>query len=265
MKLRTILLSSCLSIGTAALAAPPFPVGGNGTNILHLTVIDDLERTGLDEDAAGDFELMLRQQGGADIQKLEIEVSNLAEEATYRLFVLLRDAMDPVEVLAFDTDADGAAFLKLMRVGHAKAPGPIFPGGGGFPAELDPLVDVLALEIRDGMDQTVLETDLSDPHKLHYLVKRALDNDGVDDDAAGWLFLKGSANKTLFRLAAVNLDENADYTLAINGDALETFSSNGNGRLQIKGLPDGAPDALAIELVELRDADGVSVLSTELP
>jgi hypothetical protein len=264
MKVGENLVTSCLLILAAALAAPS-PALGMGTDILHLTVIADLEPTGVDADAAGDFELMLRQQGGADIQKLELAVSNLVPETTYQLFVLLRGAVDPVEVHAFDTDVDGAASPKLMRVQHKVGVGPIFPGGGGFPAELDPLVDVLGLEVRDGADQVVLEADLSEPDKLHYLVKRKLTNDGVDADAAGWLFLKGSKDKSLFRMSAVNLDENADYTLAINGDELAILSSDAAGRLKTKGLPDGAPDARGIEEIELRNSDGASVLSADLP
>ena len=249
MRVRTTLLALCFVMATPALAAPP--AGGKGTDILHLTVRDALQGTGVDADAAGGVALMLRQQGNADIQKLRLDVSGLAPDATYHLLALLRGAVDPVEVLMFDTDMDGAASLKLMR--------------GSLPDALDPLVDVLALEIRDGADQTVLQTDLGDPDLLQYLVKRALDNDGSDGDAAGWLFLKGSVGKTQLRLSAVNLDPSADYTLVIDGTPLQTFSTDDSGRLKIEGLPGGAPDALDIELVELRNAGDESVLSTMLP
>jgi hypothetical protein len=248
MRVQTTLLALSLALATPALAAP----GGKGSDILHLTVRVAFEGTGLDADAAGDVAAMLRQQGNADIQKLQLELSGLEPEADYELWALLRGALDPVEALGFEAGADGAASLKLMK--------------NGVPMALDPLVDVLALEVRNGADEVVLEADLTDPDFLQYLVKRRLDNDGVDGDAAGSIMLKAGPGKAQLRLSAIDLDPNADYALTLDGVEVETLTSDGAGRLNAKGdLPGGPADVLDIELLELRNGADESVLSTELP
>jgi hypothetical protein len=248
MRLQSPLFALALALAAPALAAP----GGQGTDILHLTVRSAFEGTGVDADAAGGVAASLRQQGNADIQKLQLEVAGLAPDAGYTLWALLRGAVDPVEALAFDTDANGEASLKLMK--------------NGVPMALDPLVDVLALEIRNEGDEVVLEADLSDPDFLQYLVKRRLDNDGVDGDAAGGIMLKAGPGHANLRLSATGLDPNTDYTLVIDGAPLVTLSSDAAGRLKDKrDLPGGPADALDVELLELRNGADQSVLSTELP
>jgi hypothetical protein len=248
MRLQSPLFALSLALATPALAAP----GGQGTDVLHLTVRSAFEGTGVDADAAGDVAASLRQQGNADIQKLQLDVAGLAPDAGYTLWALLRGAMDPVEALAFDTDANGEASLKLMK--------------NGIPMALDPLVDVLALEIRNEGDEVVLEADLTDPDFLQYLVKRRLDNDGVDGDAAGGIMLKAGPGKADLRLSAIELDPNTDYTLVIDGAPLVTLASDDAGRLKHKqSLPGDPLDVLDIELIELRNPADASVLSTELP
>ncbi len=248
MRMHSTLLALSLVLAGPALAAP----GGRGTDILHLTVRSAFEGTGVDADAAGEVAAWLRQQGAADIQKLDLELAGLAPEAGYTLWALLRDAMAPVEALAFDTDANGEASLKLMK--------------NGIPMALDPLVDVLALEIRNEGDEVVLEVDLTDPDFLQYLVKRRLDNDGVDDDAAGEILLKAGPGKAQLRLGAVGLDPNTDYALVIDGAPLVTLSSDAAGRLKDKqDLPGGPAEVLDVERIELRNGADQSVLSTELP
>ena len=258
MRLRTRLIALCFVLTTPALAAPGF-AAGKGTDILHLTLRTDLE-TNADPDAEGRLSLKLRQQGGADVQKLRLEASQLAPGAPYHLFVLLRGALDPIEVpVAFDTDEDGEASLKLMHIGHGNSSAKKFPAG------LDPLTDVLAIEIRDDAGAIVLDADLTDPDWLQYLVKRRLDNGGGDTDAAGALFMKEHGSKVHFRLEAANLDPNADYTLAINGADIETLPTDAGGRLDIKSLPGGAPAPFDMTQVELIDAFDMVVLSTVLP
>jgi hypothetical protein len=248
MRLLALLLLVPTLDASPALADPG---GGNGTEVLHLTVRAELEPTGVAPDAAGEAAASLRQSGNADIQRLSLEVDGLAPDTSYNLFALLRGAMAPVEVLAFETDADGAASLKLMK--------------GGLPAELDPITDVLALEVRDEVDQIVLDADLTSPDFLQYLVKRALDDEGVDADAKGSLFLKAGPGQTRFRLAASGLEPGADYALVLDGAELATLTADERGRLSTRELPAGAPDWLALESVELRDGADLTVLSTELP
>jgi hypothetical protein len=261
------LLILCFLAATPALAASPF-AGGKGTDILHLTL-----RTALMAPAGpnpeGEVSLKLRQQGHADVQKFTLEASGLVGGAPYDVFLLLRGATDPIQVpqLAFEANPDGQASVKLMHLGHTNNSGKTFPA-----AELDPLSDLLAIEIHDAGDNLVLSADLTDPDWLQYLVKRRLDNPGVDPDAEGGLFLKQHGSQESFRLRAVNLTGMADYRLAINcpngvpAPACEfgPFTTDAKGRLDITNAP-GTPPPFDMTQVLLIDGGDQVVLSTELP
>src|SRR5262245_34433429 len=178
MKARTTLLAFGLGITTLALWAAPSLGMKGGTDILHMTLRTGLAPTGADPDAAGMLVGMLRQQGKADIQKLRLAVSHLAPDSTYLLFVRRRGALTPTEVLTFDTAANGEATLNLMHHGNGK-------GGKTFPLGLDPLSDVVGIEIHDDADVDVLDADLTTPDGFQYLVKRRLTPDlNVDQDSA---------------------------------------------------------------------------------
>jgi hypothetical protein len=260
MSLRKNLIALGFALATPALAAP---FGGNGTDILHLSLRIAFTPDA-DADAAGSLAAKLRQQGNADVQKLRLEVSGLAPETTHHLFLSLRGVPDPVDVLSFDTDENGEASLKLMHLGHKDVPGKKFPAG------LDPLSDVLAMDVRSEADLGVvlLAADLTAPAQLKYLVKRRLDpNESVDADAAGSLFMKESSTKVQFRLRAGNLEPDTGYTLAIIAGPTETtfpVTTDADGQLDLKELPDGAPTPFEMTGLELRLGIDV-VLSTVLP
>ena len=256
MRVRSSLLALCFLVATPVLAAPPF---GNGTNILHLTLRTDLVPQA-PATAEGNVSLMLRQQGHADVQKLRLEASGLVVGAPYHVFVLQRGGALPVEVpeAAFEADAHGEVTLKLMHVQNTN---------------LDPLTDVLSIEIRDIANAVVLSADLTDPAWLQYLVKRRLDKSGVDMDAEGGLFLKQSGSKAQFRLKAANLAATSDYTVAINCtdvstltcDYVQPFTTDQKGRLDIKSLSGTPPAPFDMTQVFVVDAGDQVVLSTELP
>jgi hypothetical protein len=264
MRARTALLASLLLTAPAALAAK------GGTDVLHLSMSSDLVATAVDPDAEGKLSAKLRQQGKADVQKLTFGVEGLEPESTYHLFLLHRGEVDPVEVASFDTDVDGEAKLKLKHLGHKDHPNKKFPGPG-----FDPLSDVLALEVRNDVDDVVLDADLSTPDKLSYLVKRRLDNEGVDTDAEGRLFMKDKGTSSRFRLEVTGLDlaPDADYTLAINCDDVsvldceyvEAFTADEDGKLDVKELPGTPPAPFQMTDLSLVDGNGDEVLRTDLP
>ena len=260
MSLRMNLIALGFVLAAPALAAP---FGGNGSNVLHLSL-----RTAFgpeaDADAAGSLAAKLRQQGHADVQKLQLEVSGLAENTTHHLFLSLRGVVDPVDVLSFDTDENGEASLKLMHLGHKDVP------GKKFPLDLDPLSDVLGMDIRSEADLNLvlLAADVTAPDQLRYLVKRRLDpNESIDADAAGLLFMKESATKVQFRLRAGNLEADTGYTLAFltaGGETTFPVTTDADGALDLKELPVGAPAPFEMTGLELRLGTDV-VLSTTLP
>jgi hypothetical protein len=258
MSLRMNLIALGFVLAAPALAAP---FGGNGTNILHLSLRTDFASPDAPDAVAGSLSAKLRQQGHADVQKVKLEVSGLTADTEYFLFAVLDDASE-VEMASFQTDENGEASLKLMHIGHKDVAGKKFPVG------LESLADVETLEVRDGIEVdagVALTADLSEPDQLKYLVKRRLTPSGVDDDAAGSLFMKESGEKVQFRLRAGNLDA-TDYTLAIfAGMAETTFPvAAEDGEIDLKELPDGAPMPFQMTRIELRLGPDV-VLSTDLP
>jgi hypothetical protein len=262
MSLRRNLIALGLVLAAPALAAP---FGGNGTDVLHLSLRSEFAPEA-DADAAATLSAKLRQQGNADVQKLRLEVSGLEPNTTHHLFLSVRDVLDPVDVTGFDTDENGEASLKLMHLGHKDVPNKKFPAG------LDPLSDVLGMDIRSEADLEVvlLAADLSDPaqlDQLKYLVKRGLTSSGFDDDAAGSLLMKDSGEKVQFRLRAGNLEASTEYTLAFFAGMTETtfpVLTDENGAIDLKELPAGAPTPFQTTAIELRLGSDV-VLSTELP
>jgi hypothetical protein len=264
MRVRTALFVSLLLTAPAALAAK------GGTDVLHLSMRSELVATEVDPDAEGTLSAKLRQQGKADVQKFTFGVEGLEPDSTYHLFLLHRGEVDPVEVASFDTDADGKAKLKLKHLGHKDQPNKKFPGPG-----FDPLSDVLALEVRGGGDEVVLDADLTMPDKLSYLVKRRLDNEGVDEDAEAQLFMKDKGTSSRFRLKVTGLDlaPSADYTLAINCndvsvldcEYVEVFTADEDGKLDVKELPGTPPAPFHMTDVSLVDGNGDEVLRTDLP
>ena len=263
MSLRRNLIALGLVLAAPALAAP---FGGNGTDVLHLSLRSEFAPEA-DADAAATLSAKLRQQGNADVQKLRLEVSGLEPDTTHHLFLSVRDVLDPADVMSFDTDENGEASLKLMHIGHKDVPGKKFPVG------LDPLSDVLAMDIRSEADLNVvlLDAELGDAalfDQFKYLVKRRLDpNPSVDADAAGNLLMKESTSKAQFRLRAGNLEVSTEYTLAFFAGLTETtfpVTTDENGEIDLKELPDGAPTPFQMTGLELRLGSDV-VLSTELP
>lgn len=95
-------------------------------------------------------------------------------------------------------------------------------------------------------------------------IKCALENSGLDEDAAGSLCLASNGQKAKFSLRASGLDANATYLLAVNGEILENVSSGPKGTLKLRALPDGCPDVAEIGLIELGNGNSNLVLSAIL-
>lgn len=236
-----------------------------GTSIYHFMVSATMEDGAAEGDAQGSLEASIKRQGNADHEALDIEVSGLESNATYTIHAQLLGQSNLTEVVSFDTDADGAASLHYVRKGSIKGHGGGSPGGDPLPNELKPLIDVLALEIVNASTQTVLSVDLTDPDKFQYLVKRGLDDDGVEDKAAACLRLKGHNNTEQLRIKATGLTADTEYWVTINDEIADSATTDSKGRLSVKGMPSGAPHILEIKSIAVVNSETNSVLSTELP
>jgi hypothetical protein len=235
-----------------------------GTDILHYTVSTDI--TG---DANGSVSADFKSQGNALHQSLEIDVRDLAANTTYLLRALLRGESNATDVAEFTTDANGAIQISYSEKGslnQKKGNGGSGHGGGDpLPNPLDPVVDVLGLEIVTNGTQIVASADLANPNNFQYLVKRALQNDGAISGASGSLRLKGHSNTEQFRIRADGLEIDADYLLKINTNIVQILTSDAQGRINVSDLTGSAPNVLDITSVAILDGNTNGVLSTTLP
>ena len=251
--------------------AIPSLFGGNskpkgGTDILHFFVRKTMSNSGLVTNATGRINGMLVRQGKANNQKLDIDLQHLATNATYHLTALLGDDTNYTDVAEFNTNFKGSAKLNYRRMGHDGNHG-LGRGKTAMPDALNPISNIreLAIVIESTNTQTVLSADLTAPDKLQYLVKRTLENDGAETNAAALLRLHGTTAKTQFRLQATGLQPGASYLLAINGNVDETKVADAKGKLNFNTLLVNPVDILDVRTLAIWNSTSNSVLSTQLP
>jgi len=254
MKIRTI-TALALSVAAGLLTQQALAKKG-GTSILHFMLRTTMTGTG-----TGNVEAKRNQQGGADNQRLEITVANLATSTTYQLLASTTDDTNLVAVGEFTTDSAGGAVLDYVKKNNGKGS----PGGDPVPAGLNPISKLRSLEVSVGGTQTVLSADVTAPDSLQYLVKRAMTNDGADTDANASLRIKSNGNNDQLRIRASGLDSTNTYFLAINGAIADTLASDAGGNINVTAWPAGSPDALDVTSLAIWNSESNSVLSTTLP
>ena len=253
-----------LLLAGLALATPTAAPGGKGTSILHYFVRKAMTNTGIIAAASGRVDAKQNQQGNAHNQQLDITLRRLTTNTTYWLLAVVADDTNYAVITDFATDRKGAAALRYRKIGSGQGLA-LGKGKSPLPDILDPLYDLRELVIVDASTQAVLVADLTAPDRLQYLVKRALDNDGLEPDAAGALRVKATVNHAQFRLAAVNLNANASYSLALNGGVVGTNPSDAKGRWNLTTRLVNPLDVLTVRDVAVLDSTTNRVLSTELP
>ncbi|MEO7299579.1 MAG: hypothetical protein ABI042_13500 [Verrucomicrobiota bacterium] len=235
-----------------------------GTDILHFFVRKTMSNAGVVPEAVGRIDGKRALQGNADNQKLDINLQNLATNATYHLSAIIGDGTNFTEILDFGTNEKGSAKLQYRRMGANGSHG-LGHGKTALPAALNPISNIRELAIFDTNAQLVLSADLTAPDKLQYLVKRSLTNDGVETNAAASLRVKGTTDSTQFRLLASGLQSGASYSLVINGNVDETKVAEADGKLNFTNLLVTSSDILDVRTLALWNSTSNSVLSTQLP
>lgn len=257
-------VSGVLLLAGLAWATPAAAPGGKGTSILHYFVRKAMTNTGVAPGATGRVEAKQNQQGNAHNRQLDITLKGLTTNTTYWLLAVVADETNYTAVTDFMTDRKGAAALRYRKIGSSQGKA-LGKGKSPLPDVLDPLYDIRELAILNASTQTVLVADLTAPDSLQYLIKRALDNEGLEPVAAGSLQVKATVNKAEFRLAAINLSPNASYWLALNGGVVGTNASDAKGRWKLTTQLVNPLDVLAVRDVAVLDSTTNRVLSTELP
>ena len=236
----------------------------HGTDILHFFVRKTMTNDGALTNATGRVQANQNQQGNANNQRLDIVLKNLDPAGTYQLLAVLDDDTNYTQVSEFQPDAQGNASLNYRKVGSSKGKGKgkgLGKGKNALPAALDPISDIRQLAISLYSTQAVLHADLTAPDKLQYLVKRNLSTNDID----ATLRIKATVNQTQFRLIAAGLNPTNDYLLALNGNVVQTESTDEKGALAIDSLLTNPGDILDLHSIGLWDSSSNVVLSTTLP
>jgi hypothetical protein len=227
------------------------------TSILHLEFGTAMTNTAVEPAASGSVHGNMFRHGNVSNQHLQISLARLNSSTTYRLAAFIGGDTNATNVTVFTTDSRGA-----FRFAYGKKAGGN-PGSGEqpLPVVLDPLRNVLELDIVNSRTQSVLKADLTDPDQLAYLIMRSMDNTGIVPAALGTLRIQANQNATQFRLIASGLTPNTNYVLLINGSAAQTNSTDSAGSLKLTALPPNAPAVLDIHTVGLTDIAGNLVLT----
>jgi hypothetical protein len=206
--------------------------------------------------ASGKVNVTMTRQGNANNQQLMISTSDLNPNTAYVLTAYLGDDTNATNIADFTTDKKGAFKVTYVEKSQGKPNSKMEP----LPDALDPMCNVRELDIVDGNTNTVLRADLTNPDKGQYLVKLSMNNTGFLPAAAGNLLVKADADSTQFRLQASRLTPSTDYSLVINNNVVQVFTSDTAGKLTLTDLPTNSPDVLDIQTVALADATGTNIV-----
>jgi hypothetical protein len=133
-----------------------------------------------------------------------------------------------------------------------------------MPEVLQPVSHLRELAVATMSTQLVLRADMTLPQRLHYLVKRNLDNDGVELDAQGAMVLKSNARRATLRVDAARLETEDDYYLALKEEMSEETSTDRHGNLTLTTQLVEVMDVLDIRTLSIWNQSSNSVLSTIL-
>ena len=239
----------------------------HGTSLFHRYLKTGLTQVGDDpgSTASGQVQIKHNQQGRADREQMMIKVSGLEGDATFHLLAWIGDDLDPMELTLFTTSSSGQGAVKYMRKLQGNAAAAKGAKKFDLPNLEDPVDDIRRLVIADDAMNHLLEADLEAPDQFQYLIKRELTNDGLDQDAEGAIHLKAHHNQARFRLRVGGLDPDTDYSLAANGEVLETVTTDENGGFETTTILDVPLDLFLLDTLSVRNGDDQSVLSTSFP
>jgi hypothetical protein len=223
-----------------------------GTRVVDFTSETAMINTNVDifgiPYASGKINVTIDTRGDASDQKLMISVADLNPNTAYGLIAFLGDDTNATSITNFTTNDKGT-----FKVSYASK---------SLPDALDPLCNVSELDIVNGNTNIVLRGILTNPDKGQYLVKCSMINTGFLPAAAGDLSIQANAQSTEFRLQALHLTPNTDYSLVINTNIAPASESDNAGKLTLTNLPLNSPDLLDIQTVALADDTGTNIILT---
>ncbi len=229
------------------------------TNVLHFnfkTTMTSVDSAFGGVDARGKVDGVLTRRGTTSNQKLVVALTKLNPNTGYKLVAFLGDETNATSIGNFTTDHKGAFQVVYVKNGDKPTP----RGRQALPAVLDPLCNIRELVVVNESAEPVMRAALNNPDRGPYMVSGPLKNSGFLSAAAGNFRIAANTRSTRFRLIASGLVPNVNYLLAINGNVIQTNTSNGKGKLTLTTLPDGSPNVLDIHTLALTDNTSTNIV-----
>jgi hypothetical protein len=247
-----VLLVSFLFAGTAAIEAGPATA-----NKISYKVDDALVSSGADADAAGRVQVLCKQQGASERDRLRVTVKNLDPNTSYTLLALIGTSETYVAVTNFTTSSSGKGKVLYVQNSAISA-----ASKNTLPPSLDPIMEVRALAIANSSEEIVLSLNLHESLGMTFEMTSLLSSTENDPYAVGCFAVACQYGSVQFRLFAVG--SSSEYTLSVNNTPLATYEADGSGRIAVGALPEGAPSPMMFKTIDLRNSGNAVVLEAEV-
>ena len=251
--------------------------GGGGQFVEKKT---NLVSTGVLPQASGEAKVEVEPEH----QEFEVRADGLTPGVAYQIIV---DGVS-VGVRTAQSDSDNLGFFRVKFRSD---------GGGDLPlpASIMPVTNIAHVELRNPAGQVVLQGDFQagagEPGDDdgggddngggggngggNGNVQREADmvRTGVDPNADGRVRIRLDSSREEFDIEAEDLDENASYTITVDGFTLGTFTTDSSGKIELEygtesgdlPLPPQLRPVTNIRHVEIRNSAGQVVLTGDLP
>jgi len=248
MKMNTKLVAI---LGAAALAATT-AAAKSTVETVHFSIHTALTDTGVEPGSSGNVSANEVSHGDKLNEVLTVSVAGLTANTSYSLTANTTSS-GTVDLEDFTTDNNGKATLHLRAGSKVGKNVTALPDGFLF-------TDVTELDVVNSGSVAVLTSAGTAPTSTVYSVKKSI----TGDTASGTLSINATKKGTKFNLTATGLTPNTDYNLFLNGNNVQTNTTDSKGRLKITSAPtpDNPTDLTA---VEVQDTSGTTVLSTTVP
>lgn len=233
-----------------------------GANSTSYVVNEDFTSTGLDSDARGHVQALVKQRGQSHLQRLRVTVAKLDPRTPYQLLATTGDDTNFLTVAEFTTTRTGRAVIHQQR--HQVNDRVRRTAKKSVLTEpLAPLTEVRTLAVADTNGVVLLTLDLHAAPSLEFELTSVLKNTGRDFTAVGCVAVAVQNGYLQFRMFAAG--QGGQFKLLVNDSPVGTYAADFTGRINVGLLPAAAPSPLQFRHLALQNADDEVVLESLVP
>ncbi|HWN96314.1 MAG TPA: hypothetical protein VNT99_14875 [Methylomirabilota bacterium] len=253
MSIRSSSLTILVALFVGALSTP---ANAAGPNTVHYTVDAAMISTGVDADAVGRVQALVKQQGRSDRQRLRVTANHLDPRTTYTLLAQVGASPDWVTVTNFTTSSAGRASVIYVQSAAGSA------SRRALPQLLNSVTDVRSVAIATPDGYIVLSANLHEAETMRFELTSVFDNTGSDPFAVGVVAMACQKGLVQFRLFAAA--QSSQLVFCVNDNPVATYAADGAGRFSAGVLPNSAPSPLLFKTMSLRNAGEDVVLQSDV-